>query len=334
MSANRSVPVRGVFGGLLAATAIVLFFLVLDLTRGEPLRTPALLVGVLVGREAAAVGPGLLVLYTALHYAVFAVVGAAAGWVLARLRAPATILLGLVLGLLLFDVLFYASVAVRGVDVVRALGWPSVLAGNLVGGVVLAVYLARSGVARGRSWREAWTEHPVVRQGVVAGVLGALAVAGWFFVLDLLRGRLLYTPAALGAVLFEGAGSPGGVTVATGPVLGYTVVHFLGFLVVGLVFAALVARAEKSPPLLMGLVLLFVTFETLVLGLVAILAAWLLEVVSWWSIALGNVLAAVVMAGYLWRAHPRLRAEVDRSDDEGLEAQAGRDPVSRTPGAP
>lgn len=169
-------------------------------------------------------------------------------------------------------------------------------------------------------------EHGAIRDGIVAGILGGVAVAVWFFLLDLVLGRLLYTPAALGSALFHGATTTADVQVTAATVLGYTAVHFAGFILVGIVFAALVIRAEKSPPLLMGLALLFVTFETLLLGLVAIVAAWLLEALAWWSIGVGNLLAAAVMAFYLWRTHPRLRGEVSRADayDEGLEAEPDR----------
>lgn len=324
MSGKRSAPVHGVIGGILAATAIVLFFLVLDAVRGETLETPRFLASVLLGRESGEVGAALIVLYTVLHYAVFAAVGAATAWLLQRLRAPATVLLGLVLGFLLFDIVFYASVALTGTEVVRAIGWPSFLASNLIGGVVLMAYLSRAGVARGRSWREALAEHRVLREGLIAGVLGGLAVAAWFFVIDLFLGRLLYTPGALGSALLNGVTSPDAVQITAGTVLGYTAIHFTGFIAMGLVFAALVTRAEENPPLLMGLALLFVTFETLLLGLVAILAAWLLDVLPWWSIALSNLVAAGVMAAYLWRAHPRLRSEVERADGDELEARVGR----------
>lgn len=165
----------------------------------------------------------------------------------------------------------------------------------------------------------------VVRQGVIAGILGGLAVAGWFLIVDLVVGRLLYTPGALGSALFQGAVSPDAVEVSAATVLGYTVVHFAAFILVGIIASFLVTRAEASPPLLMGLVVLFVTFETLLLGMVAIVAAWLLGELAWWSIALANALAAVVMAVYLWRAHPGLRGEVARADDESLEARAGRE---------
>ena len=316
MSGSSDVLKRGVLGGVLAATAIVIFFLFVDVMRGETLRTPTFLASVLLGREEEAVGAGLIGLYTALHYAVFAAVGAGVAWALDRAHAPASILLGLVVGVLLFDLVFYAGVMLTGVNVVTVIGWPSFLAGNLLGGVTLMAYLAQSGPVETRSWAEALAEHRVLREGLAAGVIGGLAVAAWFFVVDLGMGRLLYTPGALGSALFTGVDAPGAVQVTAGTVLGYTGVHFAGFIVMGMVFAALITRAEESPPLLMGLALLFITFETLLLGLVAILAAWLLDVLPWWSVALSNLVAATAMVLYLWRAHPTLAETVARADRE------------------
>ncbi|NIP81532.1 MAG: hypothetical protein GWM90_20885 [Gemmatimonadetes bacterium] len=306
MSRSRSVVTRGAVAGVLAASAIVVFFLVVDLARGEVLRTPSFLAAVLLGLEEGAIGPVGVGAYTILHYVVFAGIGIGMAWVLDRLLAPATLLLGVVVGFLLFDAVFYLGLALTGVDIVDVIGWPSFLAGNLIGGLVLAASLERTGGAPRRSWREVVAEHRVVREGVIAGLLGGLAVAAWFFVVDLGIGRLLYTPGALGSALIMGVDSPSGVEVTPLTVMGYTAIHFGGFIAMGLVFAALVARAEENPPLLMGLTLLFVTFETLLLGLVAILAAWLLDVLPWWSIALSNLVAAAVMAIYLWRAHPGL----------------------------
>ncbi len=44
----------------------------------------------------------------------------------------------------------------------------------------------------------------MVREGLVAGLLGAGAVAVWFLLIDAITGRPLYTPAVLGSVVFLG----------------------------------------------------------------------------------------------------------------------------------
>ena len=316
---NRSSFMRGAIGGVVAATVVIAFFFLVDLVQGRPMATPRFLAGALLGREASEVGVGALVLYTVVHYGVFKAVGIALAWFLDRTRLPAALPLGLVVGFLLFDVVFYAGVALRGVDVTRALGWPLFLAGNLLAGLVLIGYLRRTAARAPDGIGALLREHRTLREGLLAGLLGAAAVALWFFVLDLATGRPFFTPAALGSALFFGIDDPGLVQVSAATVLGFTLVHLAAFLVTGLVFATLVVQADQHPPVLLALGLLFVTFETLVIGIVAIVASWLLDVVPWWSIALANVLAAAAMGTYLWKRHPTLTRDMHRAEQPVLE---------------
>lgn len=330
MGAQRSSVVRrGSIAGVLAATTVVLFFLVVDLLGGQALQTPTFLSSVLLGTDAEAGSPGVggLVLYTLLHYAVFVAVGIAVAWALDRAHTPAALVLGLVVGFLLFDIVFYASISITGVDVVQELGWPSFLAGNLLAGLVLVGYLGATGTQRRRSWGDALRENAVLREGLVAGLIGAIVLAGFFFILDLTTGRLLFTPAALGSALFQGAGEAGAVEVTAATVFGYTLVHVAAFLVAGLAVSALVAQSEQHPSLLLALVLLFVTFQTLVIGLLAIVAAWLLDQLAWWAIAVGNLLAAAAMGYYLWKRHPRLAHDLDRAEQVTAAGSRHADPA-------
>ena len=72
-------------------------------------------------------------------------------------------------------------------------------------------------------------ERSVVREGIVAGLIGAAVVAVWFFVFDLLRGRPFLTPTLLGSLVFFGVKTPTGLDPALGPILGYTVLHGLAW---------------------------------------------------------------------------------------------------------
>ena len=56
---------------------------------------------------------------------------------------------------------------------------------------------------------------------------------------------------------------------------------------------------------LLGLVLLFVTFEVLFFGLIAIMASWLLDSLKWWTILVANLIADIA---YLM-LDPRTRKE-------------------------
>ncbi|MBI4546044.1 MAG: hypothetical protein HY703_12660, partial [Gemmatimonadetes bacterium] len=249
MKRNATV-VRGGLAGVVAATALAVFFLVVDTVEGRPLYTPAFLASVLAGLGEVEIGFGLIAMYTALHYAVFILIGMGVVWLLHRTETGASYLLGIVLGFLLFDVIFYAGVLITGVDVVRELGWPELMSGNLIAGLVLMGYLRSSGLEPTVSWRTVLRQHRIIREGLIAGALGAGAVALWFLVLDVILGRIFFTPAALGSALFFGARRAADIQITGATVLGYTVVHVAAFLLTGFVAAALATEAERDPPLL------------------------------------------------------------------------------------
>lgn len=303
----RGVWARGLLAGLLGAAVMALWFLVVDAAQGAPFRTPALLAASLMGVEDLATRPGLIALYTLIHFTAFALVGVLATWILARLDVQPGILLGLVLGFILFDLVFYGSVYITGLDVVEALGWVEVLTGNLLAGVAIMGTLHFTGVTRRVTWWEILANHEIVREGAMAGLVGAVAVALWFLVIDTIQGRPLFTPAALGSALFLGATDLAMVEITPWTIAGYTLFHLGIFAVVGLAAAVIVWEAEQTPPILLGVMLLFVVFEALFLGLLAIVAEFLLGPLAWWSIAVGNLVAVVAMGYYLWRKHPKLR---------------------------
>lgn len=147
--------------------------------------------------------------------------------------------------------------------------------------------------------------HSVVREGVVAGVLGATAVAVWFFVVDLIGGRPLFTPGTLGEGLLSVFGrSP--ETQAMN-VIAYTIFHYAVFVLVGVIAVILVHAGERMPSVLAGAMILFVAFELGFYGLVALLQESVLGSLAWYQIMAGNLLAAALMGTYLWRAHPAMR---------------------------
>lgn len=148
----------------------------------------------------------------------------------------------------------------------------------------------------------------MVRRGVVAGVAGAAIVALWFLGLDLARGRPLFTPALLGAAVFHGATNPAEVTVAAGPVLGYTLLHVLAFVAFGIVAASILLASEEDPSAFIAFVALFAGFEVFFFLALGAFGRSLLGAVVWWAIFTGNLLASAGMLAILLRAHPRLPA--------------------------
>ena len=310
---------RGLLAGMVGATVLALWFLLVDSSQGAPFRTPNFVAGSLLGIEDMQMGWGPILLYTLIHYAVFAVLGLVVSWVLVHVETASPVLLGLVLGFLLFDFVFYGSVAIAGVNVVQELGWPEVLTGNLLAGIAVLYALHVAGATRPITWWETLEGNKVVREGIITGLLGSAVVAGWFLLFDLLRGRPFFTPAALGSALFLGSSTVAEVTVNASMVIGYSVLHIIAFVVTGFFAAAIVTAADDTPPLILGAVMFFAAFEAFFMALLAMVAEFLLGDLTWWSIAVGNILAAVVMGWYLWAHHPKLRAALildplDRTD--------------------
>jgi hypothetical protein len=148
------------------------------------------------------------------------------------------------------------------------------------------------------------------KEGIIAGVLGALTVALWFLVVDMMHGRPFYTPTVLGTALFKRGGWP--PTFETMPasfemVAMFTWVHVLAFAVVGVIVAQLIAATERNPSLGFGFVLLFVILEACFTVAVMIVAEPVLRALTWPAIFVANLLAAAVMAGYFWLRHPTMQ---------------------------
>jgi hypothetical protein len=336
MKAPSTLIGRGIIAGVVGATVIAAWFLIGDIQQGQPFRTPAFLASMIGFGDVQATALSVL-LYTIVHYAVLIGIGIAAAWAAEQMPSAPVLLLGIVLGFLLFDLVFWGSVIVTGIDVAAELGWRRVLIGNILAGLSIFGALLAMGAVEPVRWGRVLAEHYTIREGLLAGLVGATAVALWFLLIDAVAGRLLFTPAALGSAVFLGSRGVEAVEITTTTVLGYTALHYAAFLLVGLVAAGIVAAAEEqSEAVLLGGVLLFVTFEALSIGMLTIIAAWLVDALAWWNIAVANLIAAVSMAGFLLLRHPHLlRALRERNLEEDLArdvpAAGSRPTGSRSP---
>jgi hypothetical protein len=147
----------------------------------------------------------------------------------------------------------------------------------------------------------------VVREGFAAGLIGAGSVAVWFLIVDVVAGRPFFTPAVLGSAAFHGLRDPANVVIGPQAVWAYTAMHVLLFLFVGLIASAMVSETKKSPQVVWLLIEFFIVFQFGFYAAVAIVFAPLLAALAWINVAVGNLIAAVGMGYYLWRAHPELR---------------------------
>jgi hypothetical protein len=157
----------------------------------------------------------------------------------------------------------------------------------------------------------------VLLDGLFTGVIGALTVALWFFVLDVIAGRPLYTPALLGTVLLHGAaGAAQGPIIEPVEIVAYTAFHFTAFVVVGMGLSYLMTLFERFPIVGFVLLVLFVSLQVGFFVLDVVLGASLMGKLRPWTVVVANVLAAGSMALYLWKRHPQIKQSLDHLWDE------------------
>ncbi len=164
--------------------------------------------------------------------------------------------------------------------------------------------------------------HSLSREGFITGVIGALMVAGWFLVTDLIQGRPLSTPSVLGQVVLFRQNEPE-VALLWGPLIAYTFFHFGAFVLFGIVLTQMIHLAMSSPLARFGLLVIGVVF---VLFFVFITYAVYWEtsyLFPWYSVLIANALALAGMGFYLNRSHPGLRVMYRREPLGGGGGGAG-----------
>jgi hypothetical protein len=152
-----------------------------------------------------------------------------------------------------------------------------------------------------------------VREGLIAGFIGATSIAIWFLIVDTIAGRPFYTPTVLGIGLLSVFG-PRGDEGAVAQVIAYTIFHYGMFLGIGVLVSYVVHRAAQDDTVLAVALILFVALEVGFYGLVAVLSqSRQLGSLAWYQVLAGNLIAALTMGIYIWRTHPELRRELEHA---------------------
>ncbi len=161
------------------------------------------------------------------------------------------------------------------------------------------------------------SRHPL-REGMVAGVLGASAIAVWTFGIDALVDRAGVTAALLGAWIYEALGAGFGGRGFAVHVITWLVALYVGMIAIGIVVSALYNRAERKPSFALALILLVTLFELILLNLTGLASRNPIFGGSAWIYGLvGNLFGALAMGRYLWRRHhPEADWDWERSNDQ------------------
>lgn len=153
------------------------------------------------------------------------------------------------------------------------------------------------------------TRKSALQDGFEAGVIGAVVVAAWFLVIDLVSGQPFRTPSLLGTALTQGAEvAIANPAVNVGMVYAYTGIHFALFIAFGIALASVIIQFERTPVIGYLLVVVAVIFELGFLVLILGFAKPLLEEIPWWAVLIGNLLALLAMAAYFRWRHPELKS--------------------------
>lgn len=164
-------------------------------------------------------------------------------------------------------------------------------------------------------------EHSTVREGLISGLIGALIVAAWYFVLDAAAGRPFHTPNMLGKIFFRGDVPPAGGAIVPVAVAAYTMLHVLTFALAGVALTLLAHLASRDLSLRMGIWIGLVVAWFFFAGVTFTVATLTGERLPLWAIIVGSLLGTSSMATYLWRRHPQLaRSFQDHSRGGEMEA--------------
>jgi hypothetical protein len=141
---------EGLVAGLIGATTIAVWFLLLDILNGRPFHTPTVL-GTALFRQSAGldrpdnlvVSIDMVLMYTWVHGMVFCMIGVAASKLIALAERNSNLGFGVLLFFVFFEFGFIAIALVFAEPVLHALAWPAILVGNLLAAGTMGWYFWR-----------------------------------------------------------------------------------------------------------------------------------------------------------------------------------------------
>ncbi len=138
---------EGITAGVLGATAVAVWFLVLDTVAGRPFATPATL-GSSLATLFGAIGNGSVVAqvlgYTVFHYLAFAVMGIIVAAIVNNAEEEPSMLIGFFILFVAFEIGWYGWTALLArPESFGQLAWYQVMVANLIAATTMGVYMYR-----------------------------------------------------------------------------------------------------------------------------------------------------------------------------------------------
>ena len=159
---SHSVVSEGADVGIIGGLVVAVWFLILDIIAGMPLRTPSLLGQIVLFRDPDPENQvllGAVLLYTAVHFLVFTLIGmglvALVHWGI-RNSVVRYALLPL---FLVFEVMFYGLIQILSERTDELFPFWTVIGANTLAALAMAIYL--------------WVRHPGFRRSIEETPLGA-----------------------------------------------------------------------------------------------------------------------------------------------------------------
>ena len=145
---HRNALVEGIITGAVGATAVALWFLVVDTISGRPLYTPQLLGEALfsiLGPPAGESATLHVVLYTIVHYAIFALIGTILVAIVHRADEDPNVLAGLLIAFAVFLLASYMFVTFLSQGTrLGTLAWYQIGLATLLAAAAMGWYLWRA----------------------------------------------------------------------------------------------------------------------------------------------------------------------------------------------
>ena len=312
MNQRVRMVVDGAVAGVIGAFVIALWYLIFDAARGQPLGSLGSLAATLFG--GAPTGAVLMLGRLVFHFGVFALIGVVAAVILETAEADEKLFPTMMILVPVFEIFCILILMLIGPSAQVSLPWWKFLIGALMATSAMLAFVLERHPTLARHLEGPWTG--VAREGALAGIIGAVVVAVWFLLCDVVAGEVFRTPAVLGAAIFQGIFDPGEVQVTLPLVLGYTALHFFAFMMFGIATAVLLLAADYEPVFALAAIFLLAIFEIFFVGALAAFDQAALTALGFWKILAGNVLAMIAMLSYFethhrgWMARFRDRWEV------------------------